>query len=171
MYTVQQLWLAMALLCLAAAGFAQGAADTGKTIQMLRGNEVLAQWAPETLASLPRAFLTVKDEGVDVRYEGVWVHELLAKAGLPQGAQLRGEAMLRGIIAEASDGYRVLFTLAELDPAFREPHVLVADRLDGKPLLAHHGQFRLVVGGDKRGARSVRMLARLHVVDGAGWTR
>lgn len=143
---------------------AQPGGGVAAPFEIVRGSEVLLRWTQAEMAAMPRTSLTVKDDGVDVRYEGVWIHELLDRAGLPLGPKLRGEGMLTGVIAEASDGYRVLFTLAELDAAFREPHVLVADRLDGKPLLAHQGPVRVVVGGDKRGARSVRMFARLRIV-------
>jgi|GEM_PF-1570103 len=116
------------------------------------------------LAAMPRAALTVKDDGVDVRYEGVWVHTILAKAGVKQGAELRGKALATGVLAEASDGYQVLVAIAEFDPAFRETQALLADRVDGKPLLPHQGPLRLVVPGEGRGARSVRMLTALRVI-------
>jgi hypothetical protein len=43
--------------------------------------------------------------------------------------------------------------------------VIVADQRDGKPLSAQQGPIRLVVTSDKRPARSVRMVERLHVVE------
>ncbi len=164
MYSVHAWVLAIALLWLAHLAPAQTGGGIDGSFEIVKASERLLRWTRAEMAAMPRASLTVKDDGVDVTYEGVWIHELLHRAGLPMGPKLRGEGMLTGVIAEASDGYRVLFTLAELDPAFREPHLLVADRLDGKPLLPHHGTLRLIVGGDLRGARSVRMFARLHVV-------
>jgi hypothetical protein len=41
---------------------------------------------------------------------------------------------------------------------------LLADQANGKPLFGNDGAFRLVIPKDKRGARSVRLLARLEVV-------
>jgi len=65
------------------------------------------------------------------------------------------------VIAEATDGYRVVFSLAELDPQFGNTAVLVANEIDGHPLPEHDGPLRLVVPGDKRQARWVRMLRSL----------
>ena len=65
---------------------------------------------------------------------------------------------------QAHDGYQVVFTLAELDLAFANEQILVADKRDGKPLFGYQGPFRLVCPNDKAGARSVRMLETLEVV-------
>jgi len=96
-------------------------------------------------------------------YDGVPLIDLLKLAGIPSGENLRGAAMATFIIAEASDGYRVAFSLAELDPGIGDAGVLVADSLSGKPLDAKLGPLRLVVPRDKRPARWVRMLTALHV--------
>ena len=68
------------------------------------------------------------------------------------------------VLAAASDGYQVLFSLGELDPEITDGQYLVADAADGKPLFGEMGAFQLVVPGDKRGARSIRMLASVTVV-------
>jgi len=68
------------------------------------------------------------------------------------------------VLASASDGYQVLFSLAELDPVFTSSDIIVADTIDGEPLLAHQGPLRIVSPKDARPARSVRMLQRLDVV-------
>ena len=68
------------------------------------------------------------------------------------------------VLAEAQDGYQVVVSLGELDPAFIDNEILVADTANGKPLFGAQGRFRLVVPKDKPGARSVRMLTKLEVV-------
>ena len=67
-------------------------------------------------------------------------------------------------MASASDGYQVLFSLGELDPALTSNDIIVADTIDGKPLLAHQGPLRIVAPKDSRAARSIRMLQKLEVV-------
>lgn len=99
-----------------------------------------------------------------MKHEGVWLHEVLKRAGVPSGTELRGKALAGYVLAEAQDGYQVVFSLAELDPVFTDNQVLLADTAGGKPLGGAQGPFRLVAPKDKRGARSVRMLARLEVV-------
>lgn len=118
------------------------------------------------LKNMPRKTLTVANphEKKSETYEGVLLQTLLAKAGAPQGHEMRGPAMATYLLAEASDGYRVVFSLAELDADFTDAQVLVADTLDGAPLGANLGPLRLVVPQDKRPARWVRMLKSLTVV-------
>ena len=67
-------------------------------------------------------------------------------------------------VASASDGYQVLFSLPELDPAFTSNDIIIADTIDGKPLFAYQGPFRIVSPKDSRASRSIRMLQRLEVV-------
>jgi hypothetical protein len=96
-------------------------------------------------------------------YEGVWLHEVLKTAGVPLGSEQRtarqSASQLRA--GRGADGYQVVFPLAELDPAFVDNEILLADTADGKPLFGAQGRFRLVVPKDKPGARSVRMLTKL----------
>jgi hypothetical protein len=66
------------------------------------------------------------------------------------------------VVATGRDGYRAALALAEADPGMRTAPTIVADRADGAPLSAE-GPLRLVVAGDLRPARSVRMLVSLEV--------
>ncbi len=102
--------------------------------------------------------------GRKIEYEGVPLREILKKAGAPLGNQLRGKALASYVLAKAHDGYQVVFALGELDAAFGNEKILVADKRDGKPLFGYQGPFRLVCPNDKAGARSVRMLETLEVV-------
>jgi hypothetical protein len=45
------------------------------------------------LQSMPRVTMTFTDRGVTTTYEGVRVSELLTRAGVPLGADLRGPAL------------------------------------------------------------------------------
>jgi hypothetical protein len=127
----------------------------GKTLSLTLGD----------LKALPRARADVKTEdGTTNVYEGVLVGELLKRAGAPVGAELRGDAVASYVVASASDGYQVVFSLAELDPAFTHNDVRIADTVDGMPLFDYQGPFRIVAPKDARAARSVRMLQRIEVV-------
>lgn len=120
---------------------------------------------PADLKAMPRTRVAQTDEdGKTSSYEGVLVGELLKRAGLPSGADLRGNALATYVLASAADGYQVVFSLGELDPGFSPNDIIVADTVDGKPLFDYQGPLRIVVPKDRRGARSVRMLERLDVV-------
>ena len=117
------------------------------------------------LAKMPHETATLAEpDGSKIAYEGVPLAEILNKAGIPSGKEMRGKALAGYVLAEARDGYQVVFSLGELDPGLAGTHVIVADRRDGKPLSAQQGPIRLVVTSDKRPARSVRMVERLHIV-------
>jgi DMSO/TMAO reductase YedYZ molybdopterin-dependent catalytic subunit len=119
----------------------------------------------EDLAKMPRETVTVPEQdGTKIEYEGVPLREILKRAGAPLGNQLRGKALASYILAKAHDGYQVVFALAELDAAFANEQILVADKRDGKPLFGYQGPFRIVCPNDKAGARSVRMLETLEIV-------
>jgi len=120
----------------------------------------------EDLRHMPRKTLKVMNphEKKEESYEGVLLAELLKRAGVPLGAQLRGAAMSTYVQADAADGYRVIFSLAELDADFQDSGVIVADTMNGAPLDDKSGPFRLVAPHDKRPARWIRMLQSLTVV-------
>ena len=117
------------------------------------------------LQKMPRKKLTVVNphDKKTENYEGVLLEELLRKAGLPQGENLRGPALASYVLAEAADGYRVVFSLAELDSGILDSEVMVADTMDGAPLGDKLGPFRLVAPHEKRPARWVRMLKSITV--------
>jgi DMSO/TMAO reductase YedYZ molybdopterin-dependent catalytic subunit len=117
------------------------------------------------LASMPRETAHVDDpDGGKTTYEGVPLQEILTKAGIPFGRQMRGKDLAGYVLASAKDGYEIVFSLGELDPDLGGEKVLVADKRDGKPLFEYQGPARLVLPADKAGARSVRMLEKLEVV-------
>ena len=118
----------------------------------------------DNLAKMPRASVRTTSNGMETVYDGVWLHEVLKRAGVPQGSELRGKALSSYVLAQAQDGYQVVFSLGELDPSFIDNEILLADTANGKPLFGAQGRFRLVVPKDKPGGRSVRMLTKLEVV-------
>jgi DMSO/TMAO reductase YedYZ molybdopterin-dependent catalytic subunit len=119
----------------------------------------------DDLAKLPRETVSVDDQdGTKVQYEGVPLREVMKRAGAPLGNQLRGKALASYVIAKARDGYQVVFGLGELDQAFANEQIIVADKRDGKSLFGYQGPFRLVCPNDHAGARSVRMLETLELV-------
>jgi len=119
----------------------------------------------DDLAKMPRQTVSVTDsDGSKIDYQGVLLRDILKQAGAPFGKDLRGKALASYVLAKAKDGYVVAFTLGELDAAFGNEPVLIADKRDGKPLFGYQGPLRLVCPNDKAGARSVRMLETLEFV-------
>ena len=102
------------------------------------------------------------------RFTGVAVSEILARAGAPSGEKLRGNALRQIVIFRARDNYAVSFSLADFDAAYSDRTILLADQEDGAPLSDTAGPLRLIVSGDKKAARWVRMVTSVEVIDPDG---
>jgi DMSO/TMAO reductase YedYZ molybdopterin-dependent catalytic subunit len=141
------------------------AAQEGQpSVQVMGSVKQALALTADDLAKMPRASVRTTNNGMETVYEGVWLHEVLKRAGVPHGSEIRGKALSSYVLAQAQDGYQVVFSLGELDPAFIDNEILLADTANGKPLSGAQGRFKLVVPKDKEGARSVRMLTKLEVV-------
>jgi hypothetical protein len=116
-------------------------------------------------AVLPHITVSVRNGHTDTQevYSGVRLADLLSKIGAPIGNELRGKAMTSCVRASASDGYAVVFSLSEIDPEFHPGEIIVADQMNGQPLDAKSGPFRVVASEDKRPARWVRNLTTLQL--------
>jgi hypothetical protein len=120
---------------------------------------------PAQLDALPQTTVRVHNphSGRDESYQGVALPLLLARLGAPLGSQLHGPALAMYLIAEGSDQYRALYSLAEVDPAMHPGTILVARRMDGHPLSPRSGPLQLVNTEDRRPARWVRNLVSLRL--------
>jgi DMSO/TMAO reductase YedYZ molybdopterin-dependent catalytic subunit len=114
------------------------------------------------LSKLPRHSVQAKDhDGKESKYEGVMLGEILQQAGVKFGKDLRGKALATYLLADAADGYQAVFALTELDSAFTDRVILLADRCDDRPLPASNGPFQIIVPHEKRHARWVRQVTTL----------
>ncbi len=116
------------------------------------------------LDTLPLVKITANQHGAPHVFEGALLGDVLAKVNAPAGKAIRGQELADVVIIEARDGYKVALDLAGTDPAMRADHrVILADRMDGSPLDAYMGPFLLVVEGDLRPARAVRMVSAIRL--------
>ncbi|MBS1662687.1 MAG: molybdopterin-dependent oxidoreductase [Bacteroidetes bacterium] len=116
------------------------------------------------LMAMPRATATAKDkQGTPHDFSGVALSEIFAKAGVTTGKQLRGENLAKYLLVTCADNYQVVFSLAELDSSFTDRVVILADQVEGKPLPAGTGPFRLIVPGEKKPARNCFQVVSLSI--------
>ncbi len=107
------------------------------------------------LTAMPRTTAVAKDkQGVPHTFAGVAIADILNKAGVTTGRQLKGENLAKYLLVTCADNYQVVFSLAELDSSFTDRVVILADQVDGKPLPAGTGPLRMVVPGEKKPARN-----------------
>lgn len=116
------------------------------------------------LAELPRQTAVLKDHGRQIKYEGVLLQDVLAHNGVDFGKGLRGNQLSSYVVAIGTDGYQVVYSLADFDPTITNSAIILADKRDGRPLGANEGPLRIIVPEDKRPARSVRLLKEIDVV-------
>ncbi len=115
-------------------------------------------------ASLPREQVQATVHERTLSCEGVSLTALLRASDAMPAEPLRGPHLSRYVLATARDGYRALFSLAELDPTLGQTRAYVVDRCDGEALDEEAGPLRLLVPGAGRAARSVRQLDAITVV-------
>lgn len=115
------------------------------------------------IGALPKQQTTLTIHGQSHVFSGPTLASVLERVGAPLGDRLRGPTLATYVLVEAADGYRVVLSLAEIDPAISPTAVLLADAVDGHPLASDDGPFRLVVEGDARPARSARQVTAITV--------
>jgi hypothetical protein len=112
------------------------------------------------LAKLPRQTVKASDHA----FEGVLLWDVLAKVETPTGEKYRSAAASYYVEVRALDGYRAVFSWAEVDPAFTDRKVYLVTRRDGRPLMGKDGPFLTVVPDDKRQSRWVRQAIAVTIV-------
>ena len=116
------------------------------------------------LAKLPQHTVNAEAHGNKVTCDGVSLSDLLANAGAPLGEALRGKAMTLYVRIAGSDGYHVVYSLAELDPAMHDDVPILTSHCNGAALDAKDGPFRVVSPGDKRPARWIRQVTSIDLL-------
>lgn len=138
-------------------GFAQTVQVTGEVENRLT-------LSGADLAAMPRTSVSSNDkQGVSHAYTGVALADIFRAAGVTINGQLRGKNLAKYLLVSCADGYRVAFSLAELDSDFTDRVVILADQMDGKPLPDGVGPFRIVVPGEKRPARNCFQVKELAI--------
>lgn len=143
-----------------------GAAPTTNAVLLTVGGEVTTPLKLTTaeLAKLPRRTLHAKaHDGTDATFAGIELSDILKLAGVKFGEQLRGKDLALFLVVGAADGYHAVFALPELDHAFTDRIIILADRRDGKPLAEKEGPLRIVVPDEKREGRWVRQVVSLTI--------
>ncbi len=118
---------------------------------------------PKDVADLPRAKAQLGDGATAKTYEGATLTSILRLVGAPVGATLHGKPVKDYVLVTGADGFTGLLSLAETDASLHKGAAIIADTASGAPLLAKEGAYRMVVDGDLKPFRSVRMVVRVEL--------
>lgn len=95
------------------------------------------------------------------RYKGPLLWSVLEARGITElsghNPQLR-----HSLAVEGRDGYRIVISVGEVDPDFGNAPIQLGIERDGEEIVETEG-YRLVVPGDKRGARYVRDVVKIEI--------
>ncbi|HEX4148956.1 MAG TPA: molybdopterin-dependent oxidoreductase [Pirellulales bacterium] len=160
--------IAIAVLALFAAAPVLTVAAPTAALRVTNEAGKTTEFSAAELLALPRTKIEVKDPpgqvGQSATYQGVGLSEVLSRAGVTLGKELRGPRLATYLLVEATDGYRVVFALPEVDPASSGQIVLLADRKDDEPLSEKEGPLRIVVPHEKPHSRWVRQVVHMRVL-------
>jgi len=120
----------------------------------------------DELKALPPESATARlRDGPSFPVSGVSVTTLLRLAGLDLSRNLGGGQVVgQALVARAADGYRAVWGLADADPHFGHPPLMVNwSNADGSALAHHVGPLQLIATGESRPGRWVRQLVALEV--------
>lgn len=145
---------------------AQESAPAASAVLSVAGEIAKARaWTLSDLAALPRVEVTATEkDGTVSTFQGVALAEILKACGTPFGELLKGPALGLAVSVIGADGYKAIFSLAEIDPAMNARQIVLADHLNGAEIPAAAGPLRLVIPEEKRRARWVRQVIRLEIV-------
>jgi hypothetical protein len=167
MKQLRSLWhpiLVVALL-LVTGGAPSGAWADGATLEVQGPDGATHPLPLRLIAALPTHEVNVlSEDGEHESYRCATVSDVLDAALATSRPVLKGKAMLDALVANASDGYAVLYSLAEVDASFVNTSVFLCFERDGQPLPASDGPFRIIVPRDTRHARWIRGVVKLAVV-------
>lgn len=119
--------------------------------------------SPQSLSGLPVVerevtFQTSKGPSSG-HYKGVLFWDVLQANNAFEGLEHNSE-LKKTFLVSAKDGYQIAFSIGEIHPQFGNTPLILATEVDGKPV---EGGWRIVVPGDKRGARAVYDITKIEL--------
>jgi len=152
------------LACAVAGHCGPDSPQTAVALEVVNESGKAFSFTVAELSKLPQQEVKSKEHsGEEASFRGVLVATVLKEAEVTLGERLRGKMLTNHLIVEASDKYRALFSLPELDPDWTENVVLLAISRNGELLDTAHGPLQVIVPGDKRHSRWVKKVVRLTI--------
>jgi hypothetical protein len=157
-------WLVLLTTRLALPCFAADEATAnGAGVAISRGSDKLVTLTLSDLEQLQAVQVSppFKSRGKAETFEGPLLWAVLTEAHALTFAKT-GDQVRQAVTLTGSDGYTAVLGLGEISPDFEGKQVILADRVDGKPLGLDH--LRVIVPGDGKAGRSVRDIVAIAVM-------
>ncbi|HEY3780033.1 MAG TPA: molybdopterin-dependent oxidoreductase [Fimbriimonadaceae bacterium] len=152
------------LILVAAVSLASGAKRQATILDVTGEVPKALHLTMEDLQKMTHVKLDLKEhDGTTASYEGVPINEVLAAAGFQMAEHMRGKELAEYVLAHAQDDYEVVYGMGETEPSISGRTIIIAWSANDKALGAGVGPLRIVVEGDKKQARCIRMLTKLTV--------
>jgi hypothetical protein len=120
----------------------------------------------EDLTALPQVTVHVHNEhrNADEDYTGPLLSDVLAKAGLTATKETQPLILHSTVVATGTDHYYVIYSAAEVEPAFNHGQVIVAIAKSGGLPNTEGGAIELVNTTDTKPARWLHGLTQLNIM-------
>jgi hypothetical protein len=103
--------------------------DPTLTVQGIGGTSITL--SASDIAKLPTQTVKVTDQTTPVTFEGLPLTDVLAKVRTPTGEAFNKTVASYYVVAEAHDGYRAVFSWAEIDPTFTDRKIYIVTKRTG----------------------------------------
>jgi hypothetical protein len=131
------------------------------TLTVTNRSEAPLTFTAAEIAKLPHIEIQAgKDHA---RYSGVPLAEVLRLSGVIWEGKC-SPLLTCYVLVESADGYRVIFSIPEIDPGQCHKMVLLADRRDGEPLAKAEGPYESIEEDAKQRGRWVRHVNKITLV-------
>lgn len=110
--------------------------------------------------------ISLKAIGHDTKehlYSGAMLSDIIEKAGVALGEPSKRKTIASYVVIKAKDNYQCVYALAELDALFSPNKVILANKVDGKPLSAENGPFQVIAPAEKKHGRWIRQVVSIEL--------
>ena len=116
------------------------------------------------IAAMPHITIDIKaHDGNMHSYSGVVLMNLLQKAGVKMGDSAKKNVSSSYVLITATDTYKAVYALSEVDTLQSNKTIILADKTDGKPLPQNALPYQIIATGEKIHARMIRQVVSIEV--------
>ena len=138
-------------------------ADNGALTIINEENKTLVLSMKE-VAAMPHISVDVKaHDGNMHSYSGILLMTLLKQAGVRLGDSAKKNVAGSYVVITASDKYKAVYALSEIDTLQSNKTIVLADKTDGKALPQNALPYQIIATGEKIHARMIRQVTSIEV--------